>query len=91
MVLSLSTAYPGTFIKITELQYKKEYQHRFFYCYYDRGSRPEVFCKKDVLEISQNLQKNTCARVFFSIKSLTQVFSCEFCKISKNTFFIEHL
>ena len=24
-------------------------------------------------------------------KTLAQVFSCEFCKISKNTFFIEHL
>ena len=27
-----------------------------------RGTRPEVFCKKMFLEISQNSQKNTCAR-----------------------------
>ena len=59
---------------------------------------PEVF-----LKISQNSQKNTCARVSFLIKLLTdafnfikketlaQVFSCEFCEISKNTFFTEHL
>ena len=41
------------------------------------------------LEISQNLQENTCARLFFNKKkeSLAQVFSCEFCEISKNTFF----
>ena len=57
--------------------------------------------KKMFLEISQNLQKNTCARVSFLIKlqacnfnkkeTLTQVYSCEFCEIYKNTFFTEHL
>ena len=57
--------------------------------------------EKVFLEISQNLLKNTCARVSFLIKleacnfikkeTLAQVFSCEFCEISKNTFFIEHL
>ena len=50
------------------------------------------------LEISQNLQENTCARVPFLVKfnfikkeTLVQVFSSEFCEISKNTFFTEHL
>ena len=50
------------------------------------------------LETSQNPQKNTCARVSFLIQlqasacnfikkeTLAQVFHCEFCKISKNTF-----
>ena len=50
------------------------------------------------LEISQNSLENTCAGVSFLIKlqvwacnfikkeTLAQVFSCEFCKISKNTF-----
>ena len=33
-----------------------------------RSSRPEVFCKKVFLEISQNSQENTCARVSFLIK-----------------------
>ena len=42
-----------------------------------RSSHPKVF-----LEILQNPQENTCAR-----ETLTQVFSCEFCKIFKNTFF----
>ena len=31
----------------------------------DRSSRLEVFCKKVFIEISQNLQKNTCGRVSF--------------------------
>ena len=49
-----------------------------------RCSVKEVF-----LKISQNSQENTCARVSFLIKlqalgTLAQVFSCEFCEISKN-------
>ena len=52
--------------------------------------------KKVFLEISQNTQENTCARVSFLTKlqacnfikkeTLAQVFSCEFCEIPKNTF-----
>ena len=44
------------------------------------------------LIISQNSQENTCVRVFFLMKlqTLTQMFFCEFCEISKNTFFTEH-
>ena len=55
------------------------------------------------LEISKNSRENTCAKASFLIKlqaedcnfirkeTLAQVFSCEFYKISKNTFFTEHL
>ena len=48
---------------------------------------PEVF-----LKISENSLKNTCSRVFFNKvaafeETLAQVFSCEFCKIFKNTSF----
>ena len=60
-----------------------------------------VLQKKAFLEISQNSQENTCTRDSFLIKldawnfikkeSLAQVYSCEFCKISKNTFFTEDL
>ena len=53
------------------------------------------------VEISQNSQESKCVRVSFLIKlqkvcnfikkeTLTQVFSCKFCEISKNTFFTEH-
>ena len=42
--------------------------------------------KKVFLEISQNPQEITCIRVSFLIKSRAQVFSHEFCRISKNTF-----
>ena len=54
-----------------------------------------MFCKKKVfLEISQNSQENTCARVstliklqaFGKFEALAQVFACEFREISKNTF-----
>ena len=58
--------------------------------------------KKVFLEISQHSQENTCTRVSFLIKlqasgnllkkeTLAQVFSCEVCEISINTFFTEHL
>ena len=59
--------------------------------------------KEVLLEILQNSQENICTRVSFLIKfqaeacnfikkeTLARVFSCEFCEISKNTFFIEHL
>ena len=43
---------------------------------------PEVFCKKCVLRNFAKITKKM---------SLAQVFSCEFCDISKNTFFTEHL
>ena len=43
--------------------------------------------KKVFLEISQNLQENTCSRVFIEKETLAQVFSCEFCEVSKNTYF----
>ena len=65
-----------------------------------RKQPPDVFCEKKVfLKISQNSQENTCTRTSFLIQAcniikkeaLAQVFSSEFCEISKNTFFIEHL
>ena len=53
--------------------------------------------KKIFLEISQNSQENTCTRVslsklqagacnFIKKETLAQVFSSEFCEVSKNTF-----
>ena len=47
--------------------------------------------QKVFLGISQNSQENTCVRVFFKKETLAQVFCCEFCQISKNTCFTEHL
>ena len=41
-----------------------------------------VLWKKVFLEMSQNSQEKRVS---------AEVFSCEFCEISKNTFFIEHL
>ena len=57
-----------------------------------------LFYKKVFLKISQNSQKNTCAKVSFSIKlqtwglnfikkeTLVQVFSGEFCEIFRAAF-----
>ena len=45
--------------------------------------------KKMFLEISQNSQENTCSsglQLYSKKKTLAQVFSCEFCEVSKNTY-----
>ena len=73
---------------------------KYFYFSIQHSEAVVQMCsvKKVFLEISQNSQENTCTRVSFLIKlqawglqlylkkSLAQVFSCEFCGISKNTF-----
>ena len=46
----------------------------------DRNSQTKVFCRKGVHKNVATLSKKTPA----------QVFSCEFCEIFKNTFFIPH-
>ena len=52
----------------------------FFLCVFSkhRSSRPGVFCEKE-------------KKTFIKKETLAQVFSCEFCEISKNTFFTEHV
>ena len=52
-----------------------------------RSRRSEVFCKKGVLKISQNLQQKTCACILqlYLKETLLQVF--EFCETFKDTFF----
>ena len=58
-----------------------------------------VLWKNMFLEIIPNSQEDTCARVLCQCarvniikkETLAQVLSCEFCEISKNTFYIEHL
>ena len=53
-----------------------------------RSSHPEMFYKKGVLK---NFTNFNCARVSgfrcATLLTLSQVFSCEFCEIFKNTFF----
>ena len=41
--------------------------------------------KKLFLEISQTSQENNCENTFIKKETLTQVFSYEFCEISRNT------
>ena len=69
-----------------------------YFCHSPEAATKGVPCKKVFLEISQNSQENTCVRVsslmacnFLKKETLAQVFSCEFCEISKNTFFTGHL
>ena len=60
-----------------------------------RSSHQEVFCEKGVLRnfakftgkhLCQSLFFNKAALNFIKKETLAQVFSCEFCEISKNAF-----
>ena len=53
-----------------------------------RNNHQKCYTKKAFLKISQNSHENTCT---IKKETLAQVFSFEFCKIFKNTFFTEHL
>ena len=70
--------------------FKKHVTSMYFWLNYcDRSSRPEVFCKKRVLRnFTKFTGKHLCQSLFFTKVEETpaQVFSCEFCEISKNTF-----
>ena len=64
----------------------------------DRSSHQRCSIRKGVLRnfakftgrhLCQSLRPETCN--FIKMETLTQVFSCEFCEISKNTFFTEHV
>ena len=57
-----------------------------FYFSYCQKQPPEVFYKKLFLKIGQYSPENTCGRV-----KPTQVFSCEYCEIFRNTYFEENL
>ena len=57
---------------------------------------PEMFCKKRCSQKFCKIQRKIPVPDYLACnsikkKSLAQVFSCEFCKIFKNTFFIEHI
>ena len=70
---------------------------------YSRSNLPEMFCKNFVPKnFPKFTGKHMCWSFFFNAvkswrpatflkKTPTRVFSCEFCAIFKNTFFIEHL
>ena len=56
-----------------------------------RISDSDVFPKKCALENFEKLtRKHLCQSLFFNKEVLTQVFSCQFSEIFKNTFFTEH-
>ena len=59
--------------------------------FHSEAATTGVLRKKVFLEISEIWQENTCASNFIKKETLKQVFSCEFCEISKNNFFTEYL
>ena len=78
-----------------------DFYHKIIEAKYTEEVDRRCSTKKFFLEISQNSQENTCAGLSFLIKlqaeaeacnfikkeNLAQMFTCEICEISKNTFF----
>ena len=67
---------------------------------YSKSNHRRCSIKKVSLNISRNLQENTCVKASFLLKlheafiekeTLAQVFFCEFCDIFKNPFLTENL
>ena len=55
------------------------------------GGVGRTFVKKILLKISQNLKEGLKACNFIKKETRAQVFSCEFCEIFRNTYFVERL
>ena len=58
---------------------------------FSRSSHQSCSMKKSILRNFTKFKGKHLCQSLFLIKTLAQVFSCEFCEISKNTFFTEHL
>ena len=96
--------HPYQLMKIQKLYFSNGYRYirGIFHQSFPEAVVQMCSVKKVFLEMSQNSQGNTCARVsflitlqasgcnFISKKTVAQLFSCEFCEIFKNTFFTEH-
>ena len=80
---------------VTNFFYEKTSHYWATTEFYSKTRRSHRGCsvKKDVLRnFAKFTGKQLCQRLnFIKKESLAQVFSCEFCEISKNTFFTEHL
>ena len=80
------------FFSIRDLNYSRNLEILEMYNIIFKSSRPEMFCKKDVLKNLAKFTGNTCARVFFFKKRLWhRCFSVNFAKFLRTPFFIEHL
>ena len=83
--------------------WKSNQLHKQKKCKYTEAATGGVFCKlkcslkfckahrKTPVRVSFLIMLQTDACNFIKQETLAQVFSCEFCEISKNTFSIEHL
>ena len=76
-----------------ELQFdlKDQTCWRIFQRFNSKQQPQEIFYKKSVpRNFTKFIEKHLWQSLFFKKETLEQVFSCEFCEISKNTFFTEH-
>ena len=92
---------PPPFFVINDLTINLTWSYVTAFCHLVRSShqRLSVLCKKVFLKLSQIPQENTSVGVSFLTEDLQLFwkrdsntgFSCEYCEISKSTYFEEHL
>ena len=72
---------------------KEKSNHMFPESCFFQKQPPDVFFKKKgvIRNFSKFTGKHLCQKLFFKKETLAQVFSCEFCEISTNTFFTKNL
>ena len=90
-------------INIKTRHFLSSIKNNFFIQHLPKAATRSVLWAKVFLEISQNSQESTSARIYFLAKlqasglqlfykeTLAQTLSGEFCQISRSTFLTEHL
>ena len=73
-------------MKQVNVRYSTFYDFHIFMAFGIQRKPPEVVCKKNRSQKFRKIHRKTHVP-----ETVVQVFSCEFCKISKNTFSAEHL
>ena len=82
----------SVFFKVIQYGYKTFRNVQLVLQNHTQKQPPEAFYKKDVLKnFAKFTGKHQYQKLFFKIEALTQLFSCEFYEIFKNTLFKEHL
>ena len=88
----MSSFYAQLLQNFSELKFCKKSLYEYKSHLYTKAAVQRFSVKSILRNFAKFTGKRLCQSLFFNKKeTLAQVFSCDFCEISKNTFFIEHL
>ena len=88
----MSSFYAQLLQNFSELKFCKKSLYEYKSHLYTKAAVQRFSVKSILRNFAKFTGKRLCQSLFFNKKeTLAQVFSCDFCEISKNPFFIEHL